>query len=82
MDRCNYCPIYEKNKRLNAECRTCDFFSIVAPDGATNGDMIKAMFSVETVDDFCRSFGVRLNNSNYIQFNKDWWNAPYKRGEK
>ena len=47
----------------------------------TNGDIIKAVFSVETIDDFCHSFGVRLNNSNYIQFNKDWWNAPYRREE-
>lgn len=56
--------------------------TIEIPNNATNGDMIEAMFSVETIDDFCHSFGVRLNNSNYIQFNKNWWNAPYKKGDK
>ena len=53
--------------------------AIEIPKNATNGDVIEAMFSVETIDDFCHSFGVRLNNSNYIQFNKNWWNAPYRR---
>lgn len=56
--------------------------AIVIPKGATNGDMVMAMFSVEIIDDFCRSFGVRLNDSNYIQFNKDWWYAPYTAGRE
>lgn len=47
-------------------------------ENPTNGDVIKAMFNVEIVDDFYQSVGIKLNDSNYIQFNKDWWNAPYK----
>lgn len=44
---------------------------IVVPKGATNGDMIKAMFpdvvnsNMDLVDAF--------NNA------KSWWNAPYKK---
>ena len=48
------------------------------PNNATNGDIIKAMFDIEIVDDFAFSYGIKLTDSNYVQFNKDWWNAPYK----
>ena len=48
------------------------------PENPTNGGMIMAMFNVKIVDDFYKSVGIKLNDSNYIQFNKDWWNAPYK----
>jgi len=50
---------------------------IEIPNGATNGDMIMAMFDVKVEDDFCKSIGIKLNDSNYVQFNKDWWNALY-----
>lgn len=54
--------------------------AIPISEGATNGDIIKAMFDVKVEDDFCKSIGIKLNDSNYVQFNKDWWNAPYKGG--
>lgn len=54
--------------------------TIELPENPTNGDMVKAIFNVEVVDDFCKSVGIKLNDSNYVQFNKDWWNAPYKKG--
>lgn len=41
------------------------------PDNATNGDMIKALFS-ETAE-ITGEFGVF--------FEDRWWNAPYKRGK-
>ena len=47
-------------------------------DNLTNGEVIKALFSVETEDNFHNSYGIRINESNYFQLNKDWWNAPYK----
>ena len=50
---------------------------LTIPENPTNGDMVKALFGVDVVDDFNYTFGVKLNNSNYIQINKDWWNAPY-----
>lgn len=52
--------------------------AIVLPDNCTNGDIIKTMFNIEIVDDFHHSYGVTLTNSNYVQFNKDWWNTPYE----
>ena len=50
---------------------------LTIPENPTNGDMVKALFGVDVVDDFNYTLGVKLNNSNYIQINKDWWNAPY-----
>jgi hypothetical protein len=83
MDRCNYCPRYELNKRQNAECRTCDFFSIVAPDGATNGDVIKAMFpnakTWEVTRDDVHCAYIEFKDICEIKsFPLSWWNAPYK----
>lgn len=58
------------------ECKIAD--AIPIPNNATKGEMMQAMFDVEIVDDFAFSYGVKLNGSNYVQFNKDWWNSPYK----
>ena len=52
-------------------------FCVEIAGNFTNGDVIKAMFNIEIVDDFTSSYGVKLTDSNYVQFNKDWWNAPY-----
>lgn len=58
------------------ECKIAD--AIPIPEGATKGEMMQAMFDVEIVDEFAFSYGVKLSNSNYVQFNKDWWDSPYK----
>lgn len=61
----------------------------VLPDNATNGDMIKTMFPNIEADI------IKTNTGGYIEvkyldttdkcdvtaFRKDWWNAPYKRGD-
>ena len=56
--------------------------AIVIPDNATNGDVIKAIFPI-----CCSNMG-NLDNGIVVDFvgdlhtfNKDWWNAPYKKGE-
>lgn len=55
---------------------------IEIPDNATNGDIIKALFNYEIVDDFHYSYVIDIeNNGYYVQFDKEWWNAPYKKGE-
>lgn len=41
--------------------------SIIIPDGATNGDMIKAMFN-----DFESALLLQV-------ISKEWWNAQYKK---
>jgi hypothetical protein len=59
------------------------------PEGATNGDMIKALFpdididaSVSGCDD-CDDVVDVYNLGIYCQtFDTEWWNAPYKKGDK
>lgn len=51
------------------------------PKGATNGDMIKAMFpygKYGTNGNEVHVYGVGGNGC--LVFTLDWWNAPYKRG--
>ena len=62
---------------------------IEIPDGATNGNMIKAMFPYIEIKDNCDMYySVNIENLstdkglNTVGFKKDWWNAPYKRGDK
>ena len=51
--------------------------AIPIPDNATNGDMIKAMFPNVPVKIFEDMNTVIFGNA---QFDLEWWNAPYKRG--
>jgi hypothetical protein len=57
------------------------------PEGATNGDMIKAMFP--NVEFVCGDYGIstlymKMNmiDVGFASLYKEWWNAPYKRGNK
>ena len=52
--------------------------AIIIPKGATNGDMIKAMFP----DELLTSITSTLWWGDNMSFNKDWWNAPYKEMAK
>ena len=59
---------------------TCEDIEI--PNGATNGDMIKIMFpdiEIEGIGGEIKCIAVK-NGTSY--FALDWWNAPYKKGEK
>ena len=53
---------------------------IEIPNGATNGDMIKAMFpniEIEGIGGEIKCIATK-NGTSY--FALDWWNAPYKGG--
>ena len=54
--------------------------AILIPEGATNGDMIKAMFpNCKITLDNEGLIGVRPIGENWIiWFTQSWWNAPYK----
>ena len=54
--------------------------AIIIPRGATNGDMIKAMFpNVECgKDELGNVFIISSAQLGYIAFRESWWNAPYK----
>jgi len=57
--------------------------AIIIPNNATNGDVVKAMFPVQ-----CKNMGNENNGivvdfyGDLHTFDKDWWNAPYKKGEE
>ena len=64
------------------------YLMIPLPDGATNGDVIKALFPNATYEHINKMSGVnftRVKGLNAFEFPQDfydgWWNAPYKRGE-
>lgn len=52
------------------ECEIVD--AIPIPDGATNGDMLKAVFPDEST----------FNGGECLSFKKEWWDAPYKKEVK
>lgn len=57
------------------------------PDNATNGDVIKAMFPDTTIYEETRGYGymysdvVRCAENYMLTYDKEWWNAPYKRSD-
>ena len=56
--------------------------TIPIPEGATNGDMIKALFPNVKIKGKNNCYETYFGIGTALQFfNKKWWNAPYKRGE-
>ena len=53
--------------------------AIPIPEGATNGDVIKAIFpNVECGKDILGNvFVISRAQLGYIAFRESWWNAPY-----
>lgn len=59
--------------------------AIPIPKGATNGDMIKAMFPNATI--IINELGIMIhvkynNHTCWVNYELDWWNAPYKGVEE
>lgn len=51
---------------------------IIIPEGATNGDMINAMFpniEIEQIEDIIDVYGMSKCR---VTYDTDWWNKPYK----
>ena len=59
------------------------YLMIPLPDGATNGDVIKALFPHIIVrEDFDLEGFVEADGlDKCTTFYTEWWNAPYKRGD-
>ena len=58
-----------------SESRYEEVQAIPIPEGATNGDMIKAMFNCMVI---AITNGKVYVEKIYFPFNEEWWNAPYK----
>lgn len=62
--------------------------AIPIPEGATNGDMIKAMFPNMEIEECNKDINGNPNIyriyglSGVAEFGKEFWNAPYKRGSE
>lgn len=53
------------------------------PNNATNGDVIKALFLKEEIEEFDDTFGIIFERTERFTiceatFDKNWWNAQYK----
>lgn len=74
---CACCPYSDDNCGLVHEADTVN--AIVIPEGATNGDVIKAMFpniEIEEIDDeLIVAYKLDVKGT---PFYRVWWNAPYK----
>lgn len=56
-------------------------YCINIPEGATNGDVIKAVFPNYECREY-QSYVIIVTPYGNISFWKDWWNEPYKAGEE
>ena len=52
------------------------------PDNATNGDILKRLlYGKAIITEFIYDVNIRVNNKVIGYFVREWWNAPYKRGD-
>ena len=71
-------------------CTACMFAikeGLSFPDGATNGDVIKTLFpDIQTNEEWKSIFHCFIETDGHTAITacgmRDWWNAPYKEGEK
>lgn len=56
--------------------------AIPIPDNATNGDVLKRLlYGKAIITEFIHDVNISVNNNVIGQFDREWWNSPYKRGE-
>ena len=76
---------YDRNYNSLEVCITqgeLDREYIHIPENATNGDMIKAVFPNIIVEyGYGLAIGVDFGVGGERDLSRDWWNAPYKRGD-
>jgi hypothetical protein len=68
--------LMKENDELKLEIGRLRNNAVIIPDGATNGDVIKAMFPNVEASVFVKEVGVKGLDT-YSTFTKKWWNAPY-----
>lgn len=67
-----------KSDMLHIQCSP-EVPAIPIPDKATNGDMIKAMFSNLESREKAFEIEITVNKNKVGNISIDWWNAPYKK---
>ena len=79
-DECDRCEQYELCMETYPPVNLIEI-----PKGATNGDMIKAMFDCQEDENQWGDGSIwvtfRAKNNPSYNFDLSWWNAPYKKAE-
>jgi hypothetical protein len=76
------CKGYLLPQEVETRLATAVKIGTVIPDNATNGDMIKVMFpnAIIEINELGSMVHVKYNNHTcWVNYELDWWNAPYKR---
>lgn len=56
--------------------------AIPIPENATNGDVLKRLlYGKAIITEFIHDVNISVNNKVIGQFDMEWWNSPYKRGD-
>lgn len=56
--------------------------AIPIPENATNGDVLKRLlYGKAIITEFIHDVNISVNNTVVGQFDMEWWNGSYKRGE-
>jgi hypothetical protein len=56
--------------------------AIPIPDNATNGDVLKSLlYGKAIITEFIHDVNISVNTNVIGQFDMEWWNSPYKRGD-
>lgn len=67
-------------EQLAAKVRNENGF--IFPENATNGDVLKRLlYGKAIITEFIHDVNISVNNTVVGQFDMEWWNSPYKRGE-
>lgn len=56
--------------------------AILIPEKTTNGDIIEKMFDVKEIHAMIKTVFVVLKDDTELEFNREWYEAPFKRTEE
>lgn len=56
--------------------------AIPIPENVTNGDVLKRLlYGKAIITEFIHDVNISVNNNVIGQFDMEWWNSSYKRGD-
>lgn len=76
--RFNLCKYYDRRKE---DSYICKYFHLTETYRMTNGEVIQALFpNLDNANDPGYFSKVRNMEGHFIKTDKEFWNAPYKKG--
>ena len=84
-DIINIYNTYDSEEAREQVMKLLSINAVIIPDNATNGDMMKILFPDFEIREnkLSIAFWTLMSDGSY-EYNslpKEWWNAPYKKGE-